>query len=127
MGHALNRLKEAAHSTTTVQRVIVAVLLLGSAALSDASGTYRVYKNQEDVVLCADTNAPHQTFEMSRSHITCSGKCGLEEECVGFNFRSEVRVCEVFLQPGPTKFDLEDDCSYYAVDFQDIQNVLTVE
>ena len=103
--------------TPLVIKFLVFHVLFAKVALADVSKRYHVVKNRNDVKLCANTSnvASGKSVKMVRSPIACSGKCSSEDQCVGFNYRLKERVCELFNQPGPTKFGVEEDCSYFTV------------
>ena len=88
-------------------------VLLVDIALSDTTKNFKVVTDKHGVHMCAEE--PNKIIKLVRSPIACSGKCSSENDCVGFNFRSRSRVCELFIQPGPTEKCIEDDCSYYTV------------
>jgi len=97
---------------------MVLVILAGcddAVASDDTSRHYAVVKNQQNSRMCSNATVPDKTIKMVRSPILCSGECGSEEQCVGFNFRKNKRLCEIFNHPKPTKFDVEEDCSYFEV------------
>ena len=100
--------------TSTPVKLLVILVLLGEFARSDVlTLKYRASRNQGHVKLCSNAMQPNQTIKLVRSPIVCSGKCSLEDQCVGFNYRSSHRVCELFSQPGPSEFGVMEDCSYY--------------
>ena len=102
--------------TSLVIKFLMFLALIDNVALADVSERYHVVKNQQNVTLCANTTTtPGERLKMVRSPIVCSGKCSSDEECVGFNYRSRERVCELFDFPGPMKFGVVEQCSYFAV------------
>ena len=95
-------------------KFLVILVLLGEFARSDVlTQKYRASRNHTHDKLCSNAMQPDQTIKLVRSPIVCSGECSLEEQCVGFNYRSSHRACELFHQPGPMEFGVMEDCSYY--------------
>ena len=103
-------------TTSLVIKLLVFLALLNNVTLAVVSERYHAIRNQQNVKMCANTTTtPGKSVKMVRSPIACSGKCSSEEACVGFNYRSGERICELFDFPGPMKFGVVKQCSYFAV------------
>ena len=101
---------------TPLIKFLVYFALIDNVALTDVFERYHVVKNQQNVKLCANTTTtPGKNVKMVRSPIACSGKCSSDDQCIGFNYQSSERVCELFDFPGPMEFGVVEGCSYFAV------------
>ena len=100
-------------NSTVIKILVILALIIDNGTSTDV---YRAAKNQQNVKLCANATKPDKIVKLVKSPILCSGECSLEERCAGFNYRPHRRICELFNQPGPMKFEIEEGCSsYYKV------------
>ena len=107
---------------STLITLLVMLAWFDTVVASVDTGHYVTVKNQQNVRLCSNATVPDKTIKKVRSPILCSGKCRSGEQCVGFNFRKNIQRCELFNHQRPTKFDVEEDCTYFQVNFKYTSN-----
>jgi len=63
--------------------------------------------------LCA-TDQPRLVRTDTRSLLHCSSTCLRSDQCLNFNYKDTVRICEHF-SGYPIKFTVEPNCRHYTV------------
>ena len=107
-------------SSLDVWTSIILVTTFSQLSVSDNTSKYEVVKIAGGSAGCA-TDAPWKSVQV-RSRLDCSVTCTSSTNCSYFNYKADVKICDLFLLE-PQCYEEVPQCMHYEVCAQKFINV----
>ena len=101
-------------SQSTLVRLILSGLLLCDLIYSQNEAHYERTSTPGGQALCAED--ADKVEIKTRSKVECALRCKQDPDCKSFNFRTDVKLCQLFVNT-ISNYSIESPCSHYVVGY----------